>query len=368
MGGRRSTAGVAIVGTGFGVGVHLPAFAACPDFEVVALCGARLERTQRIAEREGVPVASNDFATVVAREDVDLVAVSTPPGLHADVVAAALSAGKHVLCEKPMTLTVSTAAELTDTARRSGVIHAMGFEWRFRAARRHVRRLVHSGVLGEPRFVSVTSFTDYATDPRREPYWHTWVAERRAGGGLLHGLLSHHLDQIRFLFGELYGVSGTAATAITSKPVPGWDYRDGDELSADSPVAEMRTSDADDCIIVSGRLGNGALVNLSASWAVHGGSGTRMEAYGSEGSLVLDENLTVMVRRVGDDDYVPVPLPADLRPSGAEDNIGMFTGLVAELGRAVKRELPVSDRTYADLTDGLRVQQISEEVLGDVSA
>jgi predicted dehydrogenase len=349
---------VAIIGTGFGASVHLPAFSAHPGFEVAVLCGRNLDRTRAIAERAGVSQASNDFAAVVA--------VSTPPEMHAPVTLAAVAAGKQILCEKPMALTVRDARELAAAAEEAGIVGAMGFEWRYRSSRQHLRRLVRSGAAGAIRYVAVTTFVDYAANPTMEPYWYTWVSERRRAGGLLHGLLTHELDQIRHLFGDISGVQGLTTTALVDKPVLSFDYRDGDPLPPVSEALGTKTADADDGVAMFGRLPGGGLFSLASSWAVPGGSGTRLEIYGSEAAIFLDARNRIFIRRPDESVPTEVPLPDDLYVQGPEDNLKMFGGLVDDLWRSFAG-VPDHKPEYATFRDGLAVQVIAEQVLGDIT-
>jgi predicted dehydrogenase len=358
---------VAIVGTGFGVGVHLPAFKSHPRFEVVALCGRNIGRTRAIAEREGVATAWDDYAKLVQSPDIDLVAVSTPPIAHAEVAAAAIESGKHVLCEKPLALTLNLAEELESAVRHAGLVNAVGFEWRYRSARRYLRDLVQRGVLGELRVASLSSFTDYAVNPSKEPFWHTWVSERRLGGGLLSGLLTHELDQVRYLFGDVVEVTGVAENAIRSRPVLSWDYRDGDPLPEPESAVGTASSDADDSAAIVGRLASGGVFSLVASWATHGGSGARFEAYGSKGTLTLDRDFRIWFRASDASEPRELHVPQSMRPTGPENNITMYQGLVDDLWQAFA---PSPDRvpSFATFSDGLEIQKITEQVLGDITA
>src|SRR5262249_37692520 len=92
---------VGLIGTGFGTRVHMPAMRADPNIEVVAICSAQRSRAQQAAEEWGVPGVAGDYRELIARDDVEMVDVCTPPDSHAEITVAALEAGKHVLCEKP---------------------------------------------------------------------------------------------------------------------------------------------------------------------------------------------------------------------------------------------------------------------------
>src|SRR5690242_6156113 len=100
---------VGLIGRGFGTRVHMPAIRANSDIEVVAICSAQRTRAESAAKEWGIPFATDDYQRLVEHEEVELVDVCTPPDSHAAMTIAALSAGKHVLCEKPLALNLDEA-------------------------------------------------------------------------------------------------------------------------------------------------------------------------------------------------------------------------------------------------------------------
>src|SRR6476660_908046 len=146
---------VAVVGTGFGTRIHVPALRAA-GFDVVALVGTDAERTARRAERSGVAHSSTDLGTVLA--DVDAITVATPPATHKLLVLAALRAGRHVLCEKPFTLTTNEARDLVSAAERARVTALVGHEFRWATERAVLGRAIAAGHIGEPRFATILQF------------------------------------------------------------------------------------------------------------------------------------------------------------------------------------------------------------------
>ncbi len=117
---------VGIVGTGWGR-MHIGAFRAA-GAQVVAICGRNLDKTRGIAQREGIATATNDVAALC--RDVDIVVVASPDGMHRDHVKTALSVGRHVLCEKPLAMTLDEANDLAATAEASGRRCAVSFPYR----------------------------------------------------------------------------------------------------------------------------------------------------------------------------------------------------------------------------------------------
>jgi len=139
---------VGIIGVGWGAIVQTPAFRMLPEYDVVAICARRPESVARAGESLGIPDTSTDWEAFVRRDDLDLISVCTPVGLHAAQTIAAVEAGKHVLVEKPQALDAVDARRMLDAAQRAGVAHAVCFEGRYDTNRLPVTELVAAGVLG----------------------------------------------------------------------------------------------------------------------------------------------------------------------------------------------------------------------------
>src|ERR1700683_720670 len=162
---------VGLVGTGFGTRVHLPGYVLSGAVDVVGICSAQLSRAQSAAEQFGVTYATDQFQQLIDRENVDLIDISTPPRSHRQIALAALDAGKHVLCEKPLALDAFEAVEMLERGRSAGVVHAVNNRMRYDGVRRHLQRLVAEGYLGRPQFVVLAVHANHGTDPSHEPYY-----------------------------------------------------------------------------------------------------------------------------------------------------------------------------------------------------
>lgn len=190
---------VALIGCG-GITLqnHLPGLALCPDTRVTALCDADPVALERARQQTGVPVASTRFEEIVSREDVDAVIIATPNFTHAPIARAALAAGKHVLCEKPLALDAAEARALAAAADRAGVRHMTAFTYRFVPAMRYLADLVARGDLGEIRHYRCCRLQDWGT---RNLGWRQ--VRRLAGTGELGDMLSHRIDFAHLLVGPL---------------------------------------------------------------------------------------------------------------------------------------------------------------------
>lgn len=190
---------IAIIGCG-GITLqnHLPGLALCPDTRVVALCDADPATLERARSQTGVPVVSTRYEEIVGRDDVEAVIIATPNVTHAPIAHAALAAGKHVLCEKPIGMNAPEAWGMVQAAERAGVRHMTAFTYRFVPAMRYLRHLVTKGVLGEIRHYRSCRLQDWGT---RNLGWRQ--VRKLAGTGELGDMLSHRIDFAHLLVGPM---------------------------------------------------------------------------------------------------------------------------------------------------------------------
>ena len=210
-----SSLGAAVIGTGFGVITHARALTAA-GIEVRALVGRDPDKTAQRAALAGIPHALTDRAEAFARDDVDVVAVTTPPHTHAEIVRDAVAAGKHVLCEKPFARDLDQAREMLRAADAAGVVHLLGTEFRFAPGQALLTRTVRSGAIGTPRFFLFALQLPTLHDPEAEmPGWWDDAAQ---GGGWLGAHGTHVIDQVRTTVGEITRVSAALET-LSPRPM-----------------------------------------------------------------------------------------------------------------------------------------------------
>jgi predicted dehydrogenase len=330
----------AVVGSGFGCRVHVPALRAA-GFEVVALIGQDPARTGRRAERAGIPHAVTDLDAAFARTEIEAVTIATPPHTHAALAIAAARAGKHVLCEKPFAMDSEEAEAMLTAAETTGVTHLVGHEFRWAPERAVVGRAIHEGWIGVPRLVTLVQYVPLVADPATAvPAW--WF-DTGAGGGWLGASGSHVVDQVRVWLGEIREVSATLALVS--------DRRD---------VAEDTFTVR--CRFVSGA--DGALQQTAAAWGPYAGL-TRVA--GTTGTMWIDGDEPWLADAAG---ARRLDIPADLAlpapPDESDDprhrfthlELGPFTRLCEALragveGRPVPDTVPVP--TFADGVAEMRV-------------
>jgi predicted dehydrogenase len=187
--------GVAVVGAGFMGGVHAASYAALTDrVRVKWVCSRSEERAAKIARSVGAE-ATLDLDQVIGDREVDVVDVCVPTSLHREVTERALAAGKHVLLEKPIALTLHDADAILEAAGRSGQVFMVGLVLRFAPAYVELARRLAAGELGRPWAVSTNRLSPPAD-------WNDWMIDRSQSGGVAVDLLVHDFDQMNRLLGE----------------------------------------------------------------------------------------------------------------------------------------------------------------------
>jgi predicted dehydrogenase len=279
---------VGVIGVGWGAMVQVPAFRAAGGYEVAALCSRRAERATEAGARLGIEDVSTDWERFVGRPDLDIISVCTPTDLHREQVLGAISAGKHVLCEKPVALDSGQAAEMADAADAAGVATAVCFENRWGREKLAVWREIGEGLLGSPYFARVAIAADYFHPSR--PLMSEWMYRLADGGGYLLGMASHDIDYLYCLFGVPEAVCADVHATIPTRT-----RADGSAFAAD----------ADDTASLLLRWSSGVRASISLTTVgLHTGSRYRFEAFGSGGTAEIDGTVfggTVRAGRTGEE-------------------------------------------------------------------
>ncbi|GAC1502920.1 MAG: Gfo/Idh/MocA family oxidoreductase [Vulcanimicrobiaceae bacterium] len=189
---------VGIVGAGFGEKVHVPAYAAHPSFEVVAI--ASPHSAARVAAARSIPHAYPTLAEMLRGSELDLISIASPPFAHHADVCAALEAGKHVICEKPFTLNIAQAEDLCARAKIAGTVCGVMHEFRWVPQRIALKELIVNGHLAPMRQIELTQLTTFLRADATRP--GNWWFEKERGGGLAGALLSHLIDTATWLAGR----------------------------------------------------------------------------------------------------------------------------------------------------------------------
>ncbi|HZS92435.1 MAG TPA: Gfo/Idh/MocA family oxidoreductase [Chloroflexota bacterium] len=193
---------VGVVGAGlFAEQCHIPGIQAHPKGEVVALCARNHARVERLAARFDVPDVHTDYHELVARPDIDAVTVATPDALHCEVTLAALQAGKHVFCEKPLAMNAAQAREMAEARERSDLVGMVAFTFRYSLALMALRRLLRENAIGRPFFVQMQVHWGNLIANTHELVWRDQAAESAAG--IWGDGASHLFDALAYALGPV---------------------------------------------------------------------------------------------------------------------------------------------------------------------
>jgi predicted dehydrogenase len=284
---------VAMIGYGFMGAAHSQGWRVAPRFfdlpvdpQMSVIVGRDAERVEDARATFGWQRAETNWRSVVESDDIDVIDICTPGDSHAEIAIAALRAGKHVLCEKPLANTVAEAEEMTaaaESAAANGVFGMVGFSYRRVPALAFARTLITDGRLGDIREARAQYLQDWLVDAEGPMTWR--LDKERAGSGALGDIGAHAIDMVQFLTrSTVDSVSGTMHTFVTERPLLG-ETRGLSGTASD----ERGTVTVDDAAWFTGRLSNGAIGAFEASrFATGRKNALRVEISGSLGAISFD--------------------------------------------------------------------------------
>ena len=284
---------VALIGHGFMGAAHSQGWRVAPRFfdlaaapQMSVLVGQNAAKAAAAAERWGWAESSTDWRAVIDRPDIDVIDIVTPGTSHAEIAIAALNAGKHVLCEKPLANTVAEAAAMAEAAARAadrGVYAMVGFTYRRLPAATLARDFVAAGKIGQIRQVRVNYLQDWLVDPEAPLTWR--LQKELAGSGALGDIGAHAIDLAQFITGQhLTSVSGTLETLVKERPLLG-----AKQGLTGTATLERGTVTVDDVALFTGRFTGGALGSFEATRFSTGRKNAfRIEIAGSDGAIAFD--------------------------------------------------------------------------------
>jgi predicted dehydrogenase len=344
------TVRIGIVGSGFARRVQLPGLSLVPGAQVTAIASGHRVNAEAVAAEFGIPHVFDDGVALARSDAADLVIVASTPPSHAAVAIAALRAGKHVLCEKPMALNAAEAAEMVAAAEQAkDRVAWIDHELRYEPNRLKVRDLVRRGDIGELRHLELLLRPYRRGDGRPQTGgapWSWWY-DVAQGGGILGAVGSHLIDLCRFWTGsEVVQVGGCVATFDRERP---------DAAGVSHPVtADEFTS----CVLT---MASGAVATLTLSTVAHHGPGHLAHLTGREGSLVLTGESRLEIGRPGAA-LEDISVPDDLAGRTGINNMWArsFVRLARDLVRTAGGAAPSGDP--AGFEDGWRAQRVLDAV------
>ncbi|WP_295851687.1 Gfo/Idh/MocA family oxidoreductase [uncultured Microbacterium sp.] len=286
---------VAMIGYGFMGAAHSVGWRQAPrmfdlprEIEMAVVVGRNPDAVASAAAKWGWAESATDWREIVGRDDIDIVDIVTPGESHAEIAIAALDAGKHVLCEKPLANTVAEAEAMAEAAARArvrGIRSMVGFTYRRVPAVTLLRDMIAEGAVGTVQQVRAAYRQDWLVDPETPLAWR--LQKEHAGSGALGDIGAHIIDMTQFVTGlGVERVSGTIDTIVKERPLPA----DGSMgLSKGAGAAATGAVTVDDVAIFTGRLANGALASFEATrFATGRKNALTIEVSGDRGALAFD--------------------------------------------------------------------------------
>ncbi|WP_394255728.1 Gfo/Idh/MocA family protein [Pseudoclavibacter helvolus] len=292
--------GIGMVGYAFMGAAHSQAWRNAPRFfdlplapRMQVVAGRNAERAAQAADKLGWASSTTDWRELLTRDDVQLIDICSPGDTHAEIAIAALEAGKHVLCEKPLANTVEEAERMNAAAiaaEARGVRAMVGFTYRRVPAIRLAQQLVADGRIGDVRQVRAQYLQDWLADENAPLSWR--LDKEKAGSGALGDIGAHIVDLTHFITGQqLSGVSGLVETFVKERPI-------ADDFAGLSGTAgsERGPVTVDDAAVFFGRLQGGAIAVFEATRFAYGRKNAiRLEINGTKGSIAFDfEDMNVL--------------------------------------------------------------------------
>jgi predicted dehydrogenase len=345
---REKVIRIGIVGAGFARSTQIPGFQNCDGAEVVAIASGHVERAQNVAHEFGIPYVASDWQELVARDDIDLVSVVTPPSTHMEIALAALETGKAVLCEKPMAMNAGEAKRMTERALAADVLSLIDHELRFVNSRQTMKAMLHKGAIGKVRHCHYVFRSDYRGVVERA--WDWW-SDEAMGGGTLGAIGSHAIDSFRWtLETEVSDVSCLLSTHVGERP----DKATGTKrrvTTDDEAKLMLRFADSS--------LTAGATGTVSMSVVESGKHLNQLEVYGTTGSLMVEETGELWHSPAGSGAWRPVQLDQDKIAPGMKDGSWSrgFTAFSREIVKALQQGRKTVEGA-ATFEDGYKIQLV----------
>ncbi|MFF2031319.1 Gfo/Idh/MocA family protein [Arthrobacter sp. NPDC058192] len=372
---------VGMVGYSFMGAAHSHAWRTAPRFfdlplqpELAVLAGRNGPAVRQAAARLGWADTETDWRRLVERDDIDIVDICTPGNTHAEIAIAALEAGKHVLCEKPLANSVEEASRMADAAEnaaKDGIFAMCGFSYRRTPALSLARRLVQEGRLGRIRHVRAQYLQDWLSDENAPLTWR--LDKSQSGSGSLGDLGAHIIDAAQYVTGHrILGLSALLETFVRERPAAGefvglGGRGDVGQAAARGPVT------VDDAAMFTAKFDDGAIGVFEATrFALGRKNAMRLEVNGSKGSLSFDfEDMNILQFFDGAEDAESAgfrrivvtepehPYVGKWWPAG--HGLGYehsFTHQVVDLLSAIA----VGDQPLPSFSDALQVQRVLNAV------
>lgn len=350
---------IGVLGAGaWAVSAHIPGWQRDPRCEVVTVCDVTEDRARQAAARFGIGEAQRDWEAVVARKDLDVIDVVTPSATHQALAAAALTAGKHVLCEKPVAYDFRDTLAASELARRKGLLTKLGFTFRYTPGVQYAKALIDEGFVGEPFFFNGYEQNSQWLDPQTPLRQVDHTADPSVlQTSSLEGYGAPIIDIGMWWVGAGYARTvGTMRNFIPERVV-----------RATGRMMRMNIDDGDIHLV---EYANGALGSIQTSYVTIGNyPGVEARVYGSNGAIIcraVEEfgvAETVKAATADSVEFKPLEIPARFYPVGGSPRESWRSLFYANLIRDFIDEIVGgAGRNQGNFEDGARVQEVINAV------
>ncbi len=284
---------VALIGCKFMGKAHSNAWKNAPHFfdmnlkpVLKVVCDTNEQVLGDFARKWGWEETETDWRKLIARDDIDVIDIATPPDIHCDIAVAAAEAGKHVFCEKPIARNSEEAARMNEAAEKAGIVHYLNHEYRRCPAIALAKQLIDEGRVGRIFHWRGAYLQSWLADPDFPLTWH--LQKETAGSGPQNGINSHSVDLARYLVGDIQSVVAMQPSFVIERPLAGQAAGTFNASAAveDAPMGKVTVEDAISMIV---EFENGALGSFEAtSFATGRKNYNYFEIYGDKGSLIFD--------------------------------------------------------------------------------
>lgn len=345
---------VGIVGTSWWADMmYLPALKSHPQAELTAICGRNRARAEEMAKKYEIPQVFTDYQTMIEQAGIEALIVAIPDDLHYPVTMAALNAGLHVLCEKPLAFTLGQAREMVERAEVARVKHMTYFTWRWLPVFQYLKRLIQEGYLGRCTYSQFRYVGGYG----RSGNYH-WKWDRQRGLGILGDLGVHMIDMARWCLGDIAKVSAHLPAYIARPDATGQPL----DAANDAALLMLKYQDGSQGVIQVSAVAHTGDRGLECQVVLYGEGGTL------EVDLHLDGGYVIRGTRSAEKQINRLTIPDEIMQGVDQDSSldVQFNRIYLEQAvgsrlfiDAILNDQPLSPSFY----DGLQAQAVIEAAL-----
>ena len=343
----KEKVGIGIIGTGFAKKVQIPCFLECEGAKIVSIASGHLKNAEAAAKEFAVPHFTANWCETIDNEDVDLVCITTPPVLHLEQTLYAIEKGKHVLCEKPMAMSVAEAETMTAKAQEKNILALIDHELRFQNGRQKALAMIRAGEFGKIRHAKYNFRAPQRGDASTP--WNWW-SDKEAGGGALGAIGSHIIDSFNWFLGtEISQVYCQLQTHIKQRP---------------DSNNRLRAVTTDDEALLTLRFAESAVTEdatgiISISMTEQPSYQNRLEFFGTKGAIRIEHRGEIFIAKSGEKEWTKIDSDLGKAVANVPDT-GFSRGFMSFAPQIIEAILNgTTEIEHAStFADGVKVQKV----------